>query len=64
MNLFAIAGHFVSYLLLSNWAAQLFSHTMKPVSSRLLVSPEYFAVRTKFFCRPHVCHRWFRGWCC
>jgi len=25
-------------------------------SSRLLVSPECFAGRTKFFCVPHVCH--------
>jgi len=55
---------------LSNRAVKLFSHTMKPVSSRLLVlpecessrllvSPECFAGRTKFFCRPHVRHPWF-----
>ena len=41
-------------LSLSNRAAQLFSHTMKPVSSRLLVSPESFAGRTKFFCGPRA----------
>ena len=46
---------------------------MKPVSSRLLVSPECessrllvlpecFADRTKFFCGPHVCHPCFRSY--
>jgi len=43
---------------LSKRAAQLFSHTMKPVSSRLLVSHVCFAGRTKFFCRTHVRHPW------
>jgi len=37
---------------------------MKPVSSRLLVSPECFTGRTKFFCGPHVRHPWYRGNTC
>ena len=44
---------------LSIRAAQLFNHTMKPVNSRLLVSPECFAGHMKFFCGPHVRHPWF-----
>jgi len=32
----------------------------KSKSSRLLVSPECFAGRTKFFCGPHVRYLWCR----
>jgi len=62
----------VCQLPLSNRAAQRFSHNMKPISSRLLispecessrllVSPECFAGRTKFLCGSHVRHPCFRG---
>jgi len=54
-NLYCYRGP-LCHLPLSNRAAQLFRHTIKPVSSRLLVSPECFAGRMKFFCGPHVRH--------
>ena len=68
-NLFAIAGHFVSYrwvigpsnclVILWNLLVQYcwFAWMRK---FKMLVSPECFAGRTKLFCGPHVrhpCHR-------
>jgi len=63
-NLFAIAGHFVSYRWVSgphNFLVIQYYETCQnrkgkkrvKESSRLLVSPECFVGRTKFFCGPH-----------
>ena len=62
-NLFAIAGHFVSYRWVSgpqNFLVILWNllNTKKVVHQQKQNKSECFAGRTKFFCGPHVRHLW------